>query len=214
MRVLVGTMRFPALVLSNPRPSTLGPLDEKFLRRPLAAEPGVLNPALHPASASLYSSVMSAETEDLKLWGLSLGMTLDLLSYMSPSPGVPLTPWDSDELMGVEDVLEEDLDERSKHKSVKGRINAPPSLTSVFPRFSYPDVNFWIWVFGKRYRQVIRSWEASLRVGGTNDTRVNWTGAALTTFYAAVRKALVVVLILRAIGVFCGVTFGVWWMLR
>ena len=45
-------------------------------------------------------------------------------------------------------------------------------------------------------------------------SRVNWTGAALTTFYAAVRKALVVVLILRAIGVLCGVTFGVWWMLR
>ena len=195
MRVLVGTMQFPALVLSNAHPPTLGSLDEKFLRRPLAAEAGILNPALHPASASLYSCVKSAETQDLKLWGLSLGMTLDLLSYMSPSPGVPLTPWDSDELMGVEGVLEEDWDERSKHKSVKGRINAPPSLTSVFPRFSYPDVNFWIWyahrhagtiilfqlrsnfcaypcrVFGKRYRQVIRSWEASLRVGGANDTR-------------------------------------------
>jgi len=29
-----------------------------------------------------------------------------------------------------------------------------------------------------------------------------------------VRKALVVVLVLRAIGVLCGVTFTVWWMLR
>jgi hypothetical protein len=81
-----------------------------------------------------------------------------------------------------------------------------PSLASVFPRFSYPDVNFWIWyvsnsnyilngsrdcpakgylllefecsfiifinrVFGKRYRQVIRGWEGSVRVGGTNDRR-------------------------------------------
>jgi hypothetical protein len=44
--------------------------------------------------------------------------------------------------------------------------------------------------------------------------RVNWTGAALTTFYAAVRKALVVVLVLRAIGVLCGIAFAVWWMLR
>jgi hypothetical protein len=43
---------------------------------------------------------------------------------------------------------------------------------------------------------------------------VNWTGAALTTFYAAVRKALVVVLVLRAIGVLCSLTFAVWWMLR
>ncbi len=89
-------------------------------------------------------------------------------------------------------------------------------------------------MFGKRYRQVIRSWEATLRVSGPNDTRyvtmslwfvlmstrhpvtyrVNWTGAALSTFYAAVRKALVVVLVLRAIGVLCGITFTAWWMLR
>ena len=86
-------------------------------------------------------------------------------------------------------------------------------------------------VFGKRYRQVIRNWEETLRVSGTNDTRyvtmsswfvlkfmvpyrVNWTGAALTTFYAAVRKALVVVLVLRAIGALCTITFTVWWMLR
>ena len=144
MRVLVGTMQFPALVLSNGHPPPRS-LDEKDSRRPLATEASVLNPALHPTYASLYPFVKSAETQDLKLWGLSLGMTLDLLSYMSPSPGVPLTPWDSDELMGVEGVLEEDWDERSKHKNVKGRINAPPSLTSVFPRFSYPDVNFWIW---------------------------------------------------------------------
>lgn len=26
-------------------------------------------------------------------------------------------------------------------------------------------------VFGKRYRQVIRNWEETLRVSGTNDTR-------------------------------------------
>ena len=142
MRILVGTMQFPALVLSSAHPPTMRSTDEKFSRRPLAAT-GVLNPALHPTS--LYPYAKSAETQDLKLWGLSLGMTLDLLSYMSPSPGVRLTPWDSDELMGVEGVLEEDWDERSKLKSVKGRINAPPSLTSVFPRFSYPDVNFWIW---------------------------------------------------------------------
>jgi len=172
-----------------------------------------LDPALHPASASLYPRANSVEHQALKLWGLSLGMTLDLLSYMSPTPGVPLTPWDSDKLMGVEDVIEDDCDEKGNKKDVR-RINAPPSLTSVFPRFSYPDVNFWIWVFGKRYRQIIRNWEESLRVSGANDTRVNWSGAALTTFYAAVRKALVVVLVLRAIGVFCGIAFAAWWMLR
>jgi len=214
MRVLVGSMQFPALVLSNTVLATTGSLDDKRVRRSLQAEAGALNPALHPASASLYTRANNAEPQALKLWGLSLGMTLDLLSYMSPTPGVPLMPWDSDKLMGVDDVVEDDWYEQANKKNVRGRINAPPSLTSVFPRFSYPDVNFWIWVFGKRYRQLIRNWEASLRVGGANDTRVNWTGAALTTFYAAVRKALVVVLVLRAIGVLCGVTFTVWWMLR
>lgn len=103
-------------------------------------------------------------------------------------------------------------------------------------------------MFGKRYREVIRGWETSVRAGGTNDRRyvcaappplrpdltprvfsfclssllrplaparrINWTGAALTTFYAAVRKALVVVLVLRAIGVLVSVTVGLWWVFR
>ena len=190
MRLLVGSMQFPALVLANTVQTTAGSLDNKVLSRSLKAEAGAFNPALHPASASLCRPVNNAEPQALKLWGLSLGMTLDLLSYMSPTPGMPLTPWDSDKLMGVEDVIEDDQDEKGNKKDVKGRINAPPSLTSVFPRFSYPDVNFWIWcvghhtssvpqqnliliirVFGKRYRQVIRNWEATLRVSGANDTR-------------------------------------------
>lgn len=148
MRLLVGSMQFPALVLANTVQATAEPLDNKALHRSLKAEAGAFNPALHPASASLYQHVNHAESQALKLWGLSLGMTLDLLSYMSPTPGMALTPWDSDKLMGVEDVIEDEKDEKDekgKKRDVKGGINAPPSLTSVFPRFSYPDVNFWIW---------------------------------------------------------------------
>ncbi|KAI0067935.1 hypothetical protein BV25DRAFT_893271 [Artomyces pyxidatus] len=224
MRALVGSMQFPALILTPPSPPPQL-LDEKSGRRSLEAEAGILNPALHPVQASFASR--GEWTQTLKLWGLSLGMTLDLLAYMSPSPGVPITPWDADALMGVTGVASDDPYEdghgrsgmksrkrKEKGRRGKGRINAPPSLTSVFPRFSYPDVNFWIWVFGKRYRQVIRGWEASVRSGGTNDTRINWTGAALTTFYAAVRKALIVVLVLRAIGVLFSVAFAAWWMFR
>jgi len=87
-----------------------------------------------------------------------------------------------------------------------------PSLASVFPRFSYPDVNFWIWIFGKRYREVVRGWEASVRGGGTNDRRINWSGSALNTFYAAIRKALVVVIVARALAVIFGVSFALWWI--
>ena len=53
-----------------------------------------------------------------------------------------------------------------------------------------------------------------MRNGGVNDRRINWTGAALTTFYAAVRKALVLVLVLRALGLLVGVALGIWWVLR
>ena len=42
--------------------------------------------------------------------------------------------------------------------------------------------------------------------------RVNWTGAALSTFYAAIRKALVVVIVVRAILVLTGAVFSAWWV--
>lgn len=76
-------------------------------------------------------------------------MTLDLMAYMIPSRRS--TPIMADDVTGIAFV--------------------PPSMTSVFPRFSYPDVNFWIWVFGKRYREVIRGWESSMQQGGSNDRR-------------------------------------------
>lgn len=253
MRALVGSMQFPALILSptSGLPPSLSSQSEKS-RGSLEMEAGTFNPALHPASPS--PSLRHPTSSALKLWGLSLGMTLDLLAYMSPTPGAPLTPWDADIYMGITRENGEELELNEgwngsnagmrngkdmrrrngrRHGKGKGRINAPPSLTSVFPRFSYPDVNFWIWVFGKRYREVIRGWEVSIRAGGTNDRRyvtqmqftvlwaelisrhrINWTGAALTTFYAAVRKALIVVLVLRAIGVLVSLAFGLWWVFR
>lgn len=73
-----------------------------------------------------------------------------------------------------------------------------PSMTSVFPRFSYPDVNLyvrhepgrgvwdadarcsWIWVFGWRYRTIVRSWERNVHGGMAQS--VNWSGMALGAF--------------------------------
>lgn len=40
--------------------------------------------------------------------------------------------------------------------------------------------------------------------------RINWIGTAVNQFYAAVRKALVVVLVLRAIGILIGLGFAAW----
>ncbi|EMD41567.1 hypothetical protein CERSUDRAFT_110115 [Gelatoporia subvermispora B] len=201
VRLLVGSMQFPAIIISPSVSASAASLaspvsypssDEKardaaHVERGAALEPTLFRRRRRPSG-------------ELKLWGLSLGMTLDLLAHMAPpsvgkgagagvSMGAFLPP-DSEEMMRVPVVA--------------------PSLTSVFPRFSYPDVNFWIWVFGKRYRDVIRGWEASVRAGGTNDRRINWTGSALTTFYAAVRKALIVVIVLRAFFVLTGLLFGGW----
>jgi len=89
-----------------------------------------------------------------------------------------------------------------------------PSMTVVFPRFSIPDVNFWIWVFGKRYRDVIRGWELSMRLGGGRDRRINWSGQALSAFYGAVRKALIVVIILRVSGILAALGLWGWWLYK
>lgn len=42
--------------------------------------------------------------------------------------------------------------------------------------------------------------------------RINWTGSALQAFYAAVRKALVIVIVLRAIGLLAVFGFSGWWL--
>lgn len=113
VRALVGSMQFPALVIT---PSSVTPsayLSDSEDEKTMDARRARLE---------------RAPREALKLWGLSLGMTLDLLAYMVPPRAVTgdLLPPDGEaEMMRVPVVA--------------------PSLTSVFPRFSYPDVNFWIW---------------------------------------------------------------------
>ncbi|KAF9481711.1 hypothetical protein BDN70DRAFT_802922, partial [Pholiota conissans] len=198
VQVFIGSMQFPAIVLA---PSELTPADEGKSRDGLA-EKGL------PPSPPRPS-------QKLKLWGLSLGMTLDLLAYMIlPAPQTRSSgsservdsPTPSSPLSQVMQLPYQHVAEDFRMEYVA------PSLASVFPRFSYPDVNFWIWVFGKRYREVIRGWEASVREGGTNDRRINWSGSALNTFYAAIRKALVVVIVARALGVIFGVSFALWWI--
>lgn len=42
--------------------------------------------------------------------------------------------------------------------------------------------------------------------------RVNWSGSALSNFYAAIRKALIVVIVARALGLLFGASFALWWI--
>jgi len=122
IRSLVGNMQFPAIILepspTSPPGSTFPPSRPQFTN-------DLFETGVHPRP----------QTQILKLWGLSLGMTMDLLSYMHTSPldGTPgsqssplrLPFQSSDDNLGL-DVIS-------------------PSLASVIPKFSYPDVNFWIW---------------------------------------------------------------------
>ncbi|KAJ3567158.1 hypothetical protein NP233_g6553 [Leucocoprinus birnbaumii] len=192
IRALVGSMEFPAIVLDTP-----GPPSEKPKKK-LTSTHDVIEKGLSPKT--------------LKLWGLSLGMTLDLMSYMilPQSSRNDLPPKSED---GTESPLSQYMQLPYQDVVEDFRVEyAAPSLASVFPKFSYPDVNFWIWVFGKRYREVMRGWEASLRAGGVNDRRINWSGSALSTFYAAIRKALIVVIVARALGILFGLGFAGWWI--
>lgn len=185
VRLLVGSMQFPAIVITTSYPTDITSLshaDEKAIDEKRAHVENGGSGVQRPGSLSRLRP--RRRNEELKLWGLSLGMTLDLLAHLAPAAtgkggvgfnvigrGAFIPPDAQAELMGLPVMA--------------------PSLTSVFPRFSYPDVNFWIWcvpcwvyflcvlltlasvnrVFGKRYREVVRGWEASVRAGGTNDRR-------------------------------------------
>lgn len=108
VRALVGDMRFPAVLVDVTDGAVV--VSEKRARKRGVGE----------------VESQARGREEMKLWGLSLGMTLDLLTHMVPARESAIIPPDADgDLMGVPVLA--------------------PSLTSVFPRFSYPDVNFWIW---------------------------------------------------------------------
>lgn len=118
-------------------------------------------------------------TPHLQLWGLTLGMTLDFLAHMSTY-----------QLQQMQQSAPRSLIERVLSHTPSSWVLGPPdagaasrkapSVVEVFPRFSYPDVNFWIWVFGWRYRVILRGWQRS--VGTEMERRAHWSGLALAAF--------------------------------
>jgi len=130
VRVLVGSMEFPAILLDPSRNPSASIVQQK-------TNDG-LEQDRHPIP----------RLKHLKLWGLSLGMTLDLMSYMIlPTPnnndtkGQPITG-DATPPSPLSQVMQ--LPYQNVAEDFRMEYVAP-SLASVFPRFSYPDVNFWIW---------------------------------------------------------------------
>jgi hypothetical protein len=130
-------MQFPAIILEPTLSITSHPTSssaKEKVKKKLTSPQDVIEKGFSPKTP--------------KLWGLSLGMTLDLMSYMilpqTSRDGIPpprsegekrsespLSPYMQ---LPYQDVVE---DFRVEYVA--------PSLASVFPRFSYPDVNFWIW---------------------------------------------------------------------
>lgn len=130
IRVLVGNMKFPAISIDATNTTVISPRPEEeedgktIDEKRAFVESGRQGSTIRrQGSLSKLRPVSRRRNDELKLWGLSLGMTLDLLAHMVPT-NYGLVPPDTE---------------------VVGAPVMAPSLTSVFPRFSYPDVNFWIW---------------------------------------------------------------------
>ena len=134
IRVLVGNMTYPAIVIDPATTTTVTaalPVDEKSLDEKRArVENGRTALTRQGSLSKLRPHSARCNDEELKLWGLSLGMTLDLLAHMTTAANS----------IGTGALVPPD--------AVADSVAIPvlaPSLTSVLPRFSYPDVNFWIW---------------------------------------------------------------------
>lgn len=174
LRMLIGKMRFRCIELPN-APTAVSWSDAQAF--PLAHKTG----APGPEAGDTYHltdedrEYLVNHTPPLQLWGLTLGMTLDFLSHaatyqmeLSPKPSALRRAWDSTPSAWLLTRSHSPL----SHKS--------PSIKNVFPRFGYPDVNFWIWVFGWRYRALQRRWDQS--IGTEMEHHAHWSGLALAAF--------------------------------
>ncbi|BGP56451.1 hypothetical protein JCM8202_001809 [Rhodotorula sphaerocarpa] len=186
LRLLVGNMDFKCILLPN-----------------------------DPVSAS-FAAVKpppGGQAPELKLWGLTLGMTLDLLSHMTLANSLEdLSTYP----YGVA-ALDTPLGGRAGVSQVAKLTPFAPSEASIFPRFSYPDINFLIFLFAFRYRRLLRHPSNAASRPRPPDTppparaKVNWAGMSLNAYYAAVRRALVVAVFLRSCAAVGGIlAAGLW----
>ncbi|PWN29451.1 hypothetical protein BDZ90DRAFT_213714, partial [Jaminaea rosea] len=229
---LLGKMDFRCILLPNEPWAVAG--EEGETETPSSEEVGPNGEKARAGAAAMTTLPWEDESKmELKLWGLTLGMTIDLLAHMSTLPTSPRPSSSSNDRHSqpsMHSILHPSHHQRSRllpiPQSIRDatarlrselHLNPPPmanakapSLTSVFPRFSNADVNFWIWICGFRYRTVIRSWQSAL--GTPMERRFNWSGLALAAFYSAVRRALIVALLLRGLGAIALLGGGAWWV--
>lgn len=225
LSILTGNMHFKCILLPN----------EPVGTQELSADHHPLDPVS-----------LASERPPLSLWGLTLGMSLDLLSHMSlPQTTDIKKTISADRAYGNASQFY-DLSVPPTPHTLYPTLFAP-SMTSIFPTFSYPDINFFIWIFGSRYRHLVKRWNDRISHnnsrgipmtpisekepvygnssynGGTTTTRqsssngggrVNFSAMALNQFYAAVRKALIVAIITRAILAFGTLSAATWYLVK
>ncbi|TNY19370.1 NUDIX hydrolase domain-like protein, partial [Rhodotorula diobovata] len=170
-----------------------------------------------------------AKLPELKLWGLTLGMTLDFVSHMTHLAA----PSDLSTYPYAVAALDRPLhgataaDKDAQSKATSDLAPFAPAEASIFPRFSYPDINLLIWLFAFRYRRLLRRSPRSPTSSASPTTttpltarpkaphaRVNWAGMSLNLYYAAVRRALVVAVFLRATAALASLVGLGWWLRR
>ncbi|GAA5855003.1 hypothetical protein JCM3766R1_006040 [Sporobolomyces carnicolor] len=202
LKLLVGQMSFKCILLPND---------------PISLRPGV---------------PLGDKLPDLRLWGLTLGMTLDLLSHMTLSRSASDLSTYPYAVSALDKPLGDDVTTSANRTefpldNTSDSPFATSSEASIFPKFSYPDINLLIWIFGWRYRRLLRrtshhpaSASTSARTTTTPSSslsiptyRVNWAGMSLNAYYAAVRRALVVAVFMRAVAA-VGAVAGVGWYVR
>lgn len=194
------SLSFPAVELSN-RPSAIAPQsglasvsieeeNEQDYAPPTPAE-------LDDSITELRKRTIQNKNEDkdkkgagrarkatrppLKLWGLTLGFTLDFLSH----------------------IPKKDAIERSSHNLETTRHLATAHvIKALFPSFNSPDINLWMWVCGRRYRSIRRQWEQAALCPGSADKRKNWSGTIRAAHFAAIRKALIFAVVFRIFAAF------------
>ncbi|KAK4052008.1 hypothetical protein OIO90_004538 [Microbotryomycetes sp. JL221] len=176
LKLLIGKMNFTCILLPN--------------------EPVAIGNVPSPRSISRLPS--------LQLWGLTLSMTLDLLSSMK----LPEAPPTLNKRQGATSNGRTRLDSLATYPHAVSTLNPDnslpamfaPSMASIFPRFAYPDINLLIWLFGYRYRRTINTPPHEY-------ARVNWAGLSIGQYYASVRRALVVAVVLRAAAAIGGLSW-------
>ncbi|GJN90242.1 hypothetical protein Rhopal_003241-T1 [Rhodotorula paludigena] len=147
---------------------------------------------------------------------MDFNMTLDLLSHLT----IPASPVDLSTYPYGLAALDTPLGGWKGPAKQAELAPFAPAEASIFPRFSYPDINFLIWLFAFRYRRLLRHpSNASSRPTPpatprpkAPHSRVNWAGMSLNAYYAAVRRALVVAVLLRAVAAVGGLVAAGWWV--